>query len=257
MSLPAVEDRFAGVIKIVRFNVQFYAVSVGGLLVAAVVLATRMLPGWLEWVALCGTAVVAFWTLSSLLVSWYVYDYAGVTRWRWLPAQLPVTPRRWANIHAGFDESSLALRNLFPGSQGLVVDISDPAEMTEPSIGRARRIYPPTEPFMTGKLDALPLPPKDRDTLFLLFAAHEVRCPSRRAQLLCETARVLQDRGHVVLVEHLRDWRNFVAFGPGFLHFHSGRTWRRDIRYAGLQIERDTRITPFVRCFVLRKANDG
>jgi SAM-dependent methyltransferase len=256
MSSSAMQDRFAGVIKIVRFNVQFYAASVIGLLIAAVVLASRMLPEWLEWVALSGAAGGAFWTVSSLLVSWYVYDYVGVTRWEWLPARLPVTPRRWANIHAGLDESSLALRNLFPGTEGLVVDISDPAEMTEPSIGRARRIYPPTEPFFTGKLDSLPLPQDDRDTLFLLFAAHEVRRPSRRTQLLRETARVLQDKGHVVLVEHLRDWRNFVAFGPGFLHFHSGKTWRRGIRDAGLRIERDPRITPFVRCFVLRKADD-
>ncbi len=108
---------------------------------------------------------------------------------------------------------------------------------------------------MTGRSDALPLPSEDRDTVFLLFAAHEVRDPARRTQLLLEAARVLQDAGPVILVEHLRDWKNFVAFGPGSLHFHSGRDWRASIRKAGLRVEREITVTPFVRCFVLRKAD--
>jgi hypothetical protein len=256
MSSSPIQNRFAGVIKIVRFNVQFYVSTLAGLLLAVGLLASGMLPRWLEWLVLCGATAGAFWTLNSLLVSWYVYDHAGVTRWEWLPARLPLPPRRWANIHTGFDESSQALWTLFPGTQGVVVDIFDPEEITEPSIQRARRLFPPTQPFHSGKLDSLPLPPQDRDTLFLLFAAHEVRRPSRRVQLLRETARVLQDKGCVVLVEHVRDWKNFVAFGPGVFHFHSETTWCHAIRDAGLGIERTTRITPFVHCFVLRKTSD-
>jgi ubiquinone/menaquinone biosynthesis C-methylase UbiE len=249
------QGRFAGVSKIIRFNVQFYAGSAVGLLLVAVLLMARMLPRWLEVFVLCGAVAIGFWTLSSLLVSWYVYDCSGVTRWAWMPTQLFAVPRRWVNIHAGLDESTLALQRLFPRSEGSVIDIYDPTEMTEPSIARARRMYPATEPFLIGKFDSLPLPDSDRDEVFLLFAAHEVRAPERRTKLLCETARVLRDGGQVVLVEHLRDWANFFAFGPGFLHFHSGRSWRQSIREAGLRIERESNITPFVRCFVLRKAS--
>lgn len=61
-------------------------------------------------------------------------------------------------------------------------------------------------------------------------------------------------RACVVLVEHLRDWKNFIAFGPGFVHFHSRRSWLRTIREAGLLIERESAVTPFVECFVLRRA---
>ncbi len=161
--------RFAGVLKIVRFNFQFYAASLAGILVAVALLATRMLPQPMQLMVLWGTTTAAFWTVSSLLVSWYVYDYAGVTRWDWLSGHLASSAARWANIHAGLDESTSSLRMLFPGTQGVVVDIYDAAEMTEPSIARARRMYPATEPFVTGKFDALPLPDGDRDLVFLLL----------------------------------------------------------------------------------------
>ncbi len=245
---------FAGIIKIVRFNVQFYILSALGIVGAALLLASRRLPQSLQLVVLCGAALAIFWTLSSLLVSWYVYDHVGVTRWQWLRPRLPVPLNRWANIHAGLDESTAALRQMLPQTEGSVVDIYDSQKMTERSIARARRIHPSTEPFNSGKYNALPLSDNDYDAVFLLFAAHEVRAAERRTELLREAARVLQETGHIVLVEHMRDWKNFLAFGPGFLHFHSRRNWLRGIRNAGLFVEQESQITPFVACFVLRKA---
>ena len=253
--MVSTDGPFAGVIKIIRFNIQFYVISLVALVLVIGILATNLLPIWLERLVCLGAVVTGFWTLSSVLVSWYVYDFAGVTRWAWMPAQLHNVPQKWVNVHAGLDESTAALKKLFPASEGSVIDIYDPAEMTEPSIARARRMYPATEPFAIGTFDHLPLPDRERDEVFLLFAAHEVRQPDRRGQLLRESSRVLKSDGRVVLVEHLRDWPNFLAFGPGFLHFHSRRTWRNNVREAGLQIERESTITPFVHCFFLRKAD--
>jgi SAM-dependent methyltransferase len=248
------QSPFAGVIAIVRFNVQFYLFSAVALASVGLLIASKKLPPWLELLVLCGAALVAFWTVSSLLVSWYVYDHAGVTRWQWLPRRIAASPDCWANIHAGLDESTSALRQLLPGTVGSAVDIYDSGEMTEPSIARARRIHPSTEPFQRGKYNVLPLPEKACDAVFLLFAAHEVRVSEHRTYLFREIARVLREEGCVVLVEHLRDWKNFVAFGPGFLHFHSRRSWLRTIREAGLVVEQESPATPFVRCFVLRRA---
>jgi hypothetical protein len=56
----------------------------------------------------------------------------------------------------------------------------------------------------------------------------------------------------VILVEHLRDPANFIAFGPGFLHFHSRRGWQRGWESAGFGLADEFRITPWVRVFVLR-----
>lgn len=253
MTMAASRAGFAGVVKIVRFNVQFYAGSALGLLVASALLASRLLPRGLALLLFGCAAALAYWTLSSLAVSWYVYDRAGVMRWKWLSRELPFPPRRWVNIHAGLDESTVTLRQLFPRTEGLVVDIYDAKEMTEASIARARRMYPSTEPFIAGTFAALPLPANDRDTVFLLFAAHELRNRSHRSQLFREAARVLHDTGQVVLVEHLRDWRNFLAFGPGCLHFHSKKDWLHSIGEAGLRVEREGQVTPFVRFFVLRR----
>lgn len=254
MKHASARGRFAGVIKIVRFNLRFYVLSAAALAGAGLLIASKKLPFWLELAVLCGAVVVAFWTFSSLLVSWYVYDRAGVTRWQWLPGRIAVSPHHWANIHAGLDESTSALRQLFPGTEGSAVDIYDAGEMTEPSIARARRMHPSPEPFRRGKYDELPLPEKGCDAVFLLLAAHELRSAEHRMRLFRETARVLREEGCVVLVEHLRDWKNFIAFGPGFLHFHSRRNWLRTIRDAGFVVKQESHVTPFIDCFVLCRA---
>ena len=114
------QGRFAGVVKIVRFNVQFYVLSSAVLAGVGVLIASEKLAPLVEVMVLSSAAVVAFWTLSSLFVSWYVYDHTGVTRWQWLLSRLPVLPHRWANIHAGLDESTSALRQLLPGTEGSV-----------------------------------------------------------------------------------------------------------------------------------------
>ncbi len=86
-----------------------------------------------------------------------------------------------------------------------------------------------------------------------MFAAHELRRHEARVQLFRELARVLRPGGEVALVEHLRDWANFLAFGPGFLHFFSKRSWRRAADAAGLQVRTDWSMTPFVHVFMLRR----
>jgi len=247
--------KYAGVLSILRYNWHFYAASLCALVGIGALLWLRVLPRAGEAVLIGAAILTAFWTLSSLLVSFYVYDYRGVTGWSWIPRILSFPPKQWLNIHAGLDESTLILTQFFPDTRYMVVDIYDPQEMTEPSIARARRLHPPSEPAVAGKLDALPLPDGDCDTLFLLFAAHEIRQSARRRVFFLESARVLANSGQLLLVEHIRDWKNFVAFGPGFLHFHSRDEWLRLAHDASLTVKRQDRVTPFVRWFLMTKAS--
>ena len=253
--MTVTRGKYAGVLSILRYNWHFYAASLCALVGIGALLWFRLLPRAGEAVLIGAATLTAFWSLSSLLVSYYVYDYRGVTRWNWIPRILSFPPQRWLNIHAGLDESTLILTQFFPNTRYMVVDIYDPQKMTEPSIARARRLHPSPEPAVAGKLDALPLPDRDCDTLFLLFVAHEIRQSARRTVFFLESARVLANSGQLLLVEHIRDWKNFVAFGPGFLHFHSRDEWLRLAHDAGLTVEREDRVTPFVRWFLMTKAS--
>jgi ubiquinone/menaquinone biosynthesis C-methylase UbiE len=253
--MTVARGKYTGVLSILQYNVHYYAASLCAMLVIGTMLWFRLLPR-AGGAGLIGVAALTtFWTLSSLIASYYVYDYIGVTRWNWISPILLFPPRQWLNIHAGLDESTTVLTQLFPDAGYMVLDIYDSREMTEPSISRARQARSSPQPAVVCRLDALPLPDGSRDTLFLLFAAHEIRQPAHRTEFFREAARVLSNSGQLLLVEHVRDWKNLVAFGPGFLHFYSRDEWLRVARDAGLTVRREDPVTPFVRCFLMSKAD--
>jgi len=240
-----------GVRQIVRFNWPFY-VSGMGVVAAAAALARRLPPDMTTRTLVgAGAAVAAFWIVASLTASWLVYDWSPLTRWDWIHDALGFRPRTWINVHAGFDPSTPSLRSLFPSSAGRVFDIFDPAEMTEPSIARAR---PASLTVAAERVDyrRLPASPGSIDAVFLLLAAHELRTDAARSALFRELARILSPGGRLLVAEHLRDAANFAAYGPGFLHFHSRRTWLRAFADASLRVEREFSMTPFVRIFVVK-----
>jgi hypothetical protein len=72
-------------------------------------------------------------------------------------------------------------------------------------------------------------------------------------RLFKEVARTLTSNGEFVLVEHARDAWNFLAFGPGFLHFFSQRAWRQAACDAGLTVRCEFAMTPFVHVSILRR----
>jgi SAM-dependent methyltransferase len=142
---------------------------------------------------------------------------------------------------------------LFPAARHQILDIYLPAEMSEPSIQRARRHAPPLlAPQTTSPFD-LPLKDCEGDAVFVIFAAHELRSRESRLKFFCELSRVLRPGGRVVLVEHLRDWKNFLVYGPGAFHFFSRRDWLLIGTQAGFSNAHEVGMTPFVRCFVLTK----
>jgi SAM-dependent methyltransferase len=195
----------------------------------------------------------AYWTVASLIASYWVYDLSALTRWAWLSKYFPGIPGRLVNLHAGFDDTSHALRQVLPRAQWRTWDLHDATRMTEASITRARRASsgPPAE-----HVDAASLPAQtaELDGAFLIFAAHEFRTAEAREALFAELHRVLKPNGTLVLVEHIRDLLNFLAYGPGFLHFLGRAEWLRLAGVAGFEINHELRVTPFVRVFVLRRS---
>jgi SAM-dependent methyltransferase len=244
-----VRTPYQGLLQIFKYNRPFYIRTFSGAI--AMIMVSVWLPHTLRALLLLATGAAVFWICSSLLISHYVYDRSGFYSLRWLRGCLSRPPARWINLHSGIDETSLVIASLFPGSEGQITDIYDPREMTEPSIARARRLA--AAPLGVTDSRALPAADQQFDAAFLIFAAHELRHHEARVRLFREIARVLRTGGELILVEHSRDWANFLAFGPGFLHFFPERTWQRVANAAGLPIRLHRTLTPFVHVFVLQR----
>ena len=244
-----------GVRQIVRFNWPFYALAAAVLVIAPPLILQLTRPGAARVLLFATTALAGLWVAASLIASWIVYDRSPLTRWDWLPRALGFQPDAWITIHSGLDESTPKVRALL-GASGRVFDMFDPEEMTEGSIRRARlRLQSLREPRSDEPVDfhRLPIPTGTIEAALLLLSAHELRTEQARLALFTELRRVLGPGGRVVVAEHLRDAANFLAFGPGFLHFHSRRTWTRCFMRTRFDIHAEFPITPFVRVFVLRR----
>jgi SAM-dependent methyltransferase len=195
-----------------------------------------------------------YFLFVSLGVSHLIYDRSDLYRWHWLERALGgVKNKRIVFCHAGFDEASEALRERLAG-EWRIIDHFDPATMTEASIRRARKMYPPTPGTEAAPFDKWPVGDGWADVVFGILAVHELRTVGERAKWFAEAKRCLADGGRMVVVEHVRDAANFLAFGPGFLHFHSVKNWERSWEGEGLRLRDGFRITPFVRVFVIEKA---
>ncbi len=240
---------FQGVASIVRFNWPYYlaAALVLGMGALAVCFAP---PLWAKGVALAVVAGAVWFLFGSLGVSHWVYDRSDLYRWQWLERALGgMEPRSVVICHTGFDEVSAVLKRRFPAARWHVLDHFDPATMTEASIRRARKLHPPAQGTLAAAFDAWP--DLEADAIFGLLAIHELRPVDERAAWFAEARRCLAPGGRVIVAEHLRDMANFVAYGPGFLHFHSPASWRASWEKAGLRLADSFRVTPFVRIFVL------
>jgi len=244
--------QFQGMFAIARFNWPFYLAALAALVASAPAFFLLAVP--LKGASAIAFGCAAYFIIVSLGVSHIVYDRSDLYRWSWLRRALQgVSMRQAIFCHSGFDETSAELRESFGDVQWNTLDHYDPERMTEPSIHRARALFPPTPGTLSCRYDAWPLPAECADVVFGLLAIHELRGETERTAWFAEASRSLRHGGRVVLAEHMRDLANFLAFGPGFLHFHSLAGWRRCWEPAGLCCLDRFSVTPFVQIIVLTK----
>ena len=242
---------FQGVSNIVRFNWHFYAVSLGGLFVLAILY--NFLNESFRFVSIvlfCGIILI---NLVTLAVSFYVYDLSNLYGLDWLDDLSIAENSEIVNVNAGFDETSELLQDKFKNSRLVVFDFYDRTKHTEISIERARKAYPPYPNTEQVATDNLPLANDFADCVFAVLSAHEIRNDDERKLFFAETRRVLKPEGQIIVVEHLRDIANFMAYNIGFFHFHSRKTWLETFAAAGLKVRKEIKITPFITTFVLEK----
>jgi SAM-dependent methyltransferase len=244
--MAALRTPYQGVWNILRFNWHFYVLALVAVL-TLYMFATSLDHPLLHMGLVLLAGLVVFTTLVSLAVSHYIYDRSGLYELHWADGTKGVM----VNIHAGFDETSALLRARFNPRQLIALDFYDPKKHTEVSIRRARKAYAPFPGTRAVRTDALPLADASADRVFVILAAHEVRDEAERIACFQELRRVIGARGRVVVLEHLRDVPNFLAYTIGFFHFHSRATWMRTFERSGLQVSSETKVTPFLSCFNL------
>jgi hypothetical protein len=243
--------KWQGAATIARLNWPYYAAAVAVL--AGALWAASRAPGSLTWLVCAAAVAGAFWFLAgSLVVSHLVYDRSELYRFGWLGRIFltGVGRRRLILCHAGFDDFSPVLKELLP-AEWTILDHYDPVTMTEVSIRRARRYFPPSSDTVPAVFDRWPVASASADMVFGFLAIHELRSEEERSRWFAEAKRSLRGGGVVVLAEHLRDAANFLAFGPGFWHFHTRAGWQRSWERAGLRVIDEFPVTPWVRIFAL------
>lgn len=243
--------KFQGVLNILSFNRHFYIFGIG---VLALITISHQIFHWsdsLFWIIIIS---FLYGLIMPLIVSAYVYDFSGYYNFNWLKKceidDLKV--KQIVNINAGFDETSFIIKNNFPNADLKVFDFYDSERHTEAAIIRARKVslvYPNTQQM---KSDSIAMNDSSVDLVFLLSAVHEIRSNDEKIQFLKECHRICKPDGKVIMVEHLRDFANFLAFSVGFTHFFSKKTWRNAFESAGFKTFEDIKFTPFMSIFICK-----
>lgn len=244
-----VRKPFQGILNIIRFNWHFFVIAI--VLVMLAILLSNYTNSTLKLILQIISFLMLIPIIVSLLVSYYVYDLSGFYKFKWITntdENISIL-----NINAGFDETSALLKNKFINSNLIALDFYDPNKHTEVSIKRARKQYPPypnTQEIETSKID---LKSNSIDKIFLILSAHEIRNQAERIAFFTELNRILKPNGQIIVIEHLRDISNFIAYNIGSFHFHSKSTWLNTFNKSKLTVVSELKNTPFISTFTLEK----
>jgi SAM-dependent methyltransferase len=248
--METMRTKLQGVTNIVRFNWPFYLFAFL-LLDLMIGYSFVLLPLPYQFETKLALIFVFLPIFISLIVSFYVYDSSNLYELGWLPKNDP--GKVLVNINAGFDETSSTLYGRYKDSQLKIFDFYDPEKHTEASIERARNSYPPYEGTLRITTNSIPMENESADTIYLIFAAHEIRNDDERLIFFKELHRVLKPNGRIVVAEHLRDAPNFLAYTIGFFHFLPLSTWVNTFSNSGFKIAEHKKHTSFVNIFNLQK----
>jgi hypothetical protein len=219
--------------KVIRFNWPKYLGPLG-IAAAALVAGEAGAQSWIRYLLWAVFVPGGVWTVTSIAATWWIYDHRKI--YERLTAGLPGIGE-WAAVHAGFDDSVPALRAAIgrPPTTEAEIAVSPGA-----SLRRARGLSD------RASADSLSLTANSLDSIFVTFAAHEVRDPAGQRALFAALERALRPGGLLIVTEHPLDAANFAVYGPGALHFQPLATWYARAEEAGLAATNHRSITPFV-----------
>jgi ubiquinone/menaquinone biosynthesis C-methylase UbiE len=246
--------QYSGTVSTLLYNWPIFA----GLLFFGLVMlaAVAFLPAPWNWLCgLCGVGALVL-PVTILTASYLVYDWGDQHEYDRL-AELG----RVAEANVVIDVTCGKLRGtrgLLPHHRGghyFLIDIYDRTKMVDAALRRARAMEPPLQTERRiyqrpGQAAHLPLPHNWADVIYCSFSLHEVADEADRQALFAEFARVLKPTGRLLMAEHGRDWRNFLAFGPGAFSFFTANTWTQHMAQAKLTVQHHERWRGLVHLWV-------
>jgi SAM-dependent methyltransferase len=244
-------DRFRMTKLVVIFNWHFFLIAAFACLLGGI--AMQFVPiEWLRVLIGIGIGTGIYFMIVSVIASYFVYDHSDMYQLKWWPNRaVPSQSKDWVLVHAGFDPASRLIADRVPEKNLTILDFYDPKTTTEKSIQNARKLFPPLDGEQQIQVDRWPLSDGSQDMIFLISAAHEIRIHSERKAFFLEANRVLRPGGRVVVIEQLRDFPNFMAFGGAVFHFLSPRTWRNTFQDGNFKVIDEFRLSPWMKAFVL------
>src|SRR5438132_4057419 len=108
----ATRGPFDGVLQIVRYNWSLYVAAILGAVIVVGFVVVVHPPTVLADLLMLGAIAALFWLTLSLAVSHYVYARSDLYQWQWIREWVVRNSSHVVNIHAGLDETSLALQEI-------------------------------------------------------------------------------------------------------------------------------------------------
>lgn len=233
-----------GVLNIIRFNWHLYVMAI--VFLVGLLIIKNYFPNNIRLlfdISIIGIGITIF---TSLLTSFYIYDVSDLYQFKWIKMN---GANKILNIHAGFDETSDLLAKKIPNAEIVICDFYNSKIHTEISIKRARKKFPPKSNTISVPTDKLPFDNTIFDHTFVIFSAHEIRNDKERVVFFSELKRVT--KGQIVVMEHLRDFNNFIAYTVGFFHFYPQKKWINTFHDANLRVKDTFKVTPFITTYIL------
>ena len=110
-----------GLGNIIRFNWHFYLIAL--LCIGLLLWGNFLVDDHLKFYFLILLSVVCLSTGISLLASFYIYDFSDFYSLKWLKKSYE--NKSIVNINAGFDETTVYLKQVFPQSTIQILDFYD------------------------------------------------------------------------------------------------------------------------------------
>ena len=246
--------RYSGTMSTLLYNWPLFAGLLGFGLVMLTV--SYFVPSPWTWLTLVGGAGTLGLMASILTATFIVYDWGQRHEYDRL-AELGYLNQAnvVVDITCGKLRGTRGLLPLFKGGHYFLIDLYDPAKMTDTALRRARTMEPPLETprriyQRPGQVNHLPIPHQWADVIYCDFCLHEILNPADRDALFAELARVLKPDGRLLIAEHSRDLFNLLAFGPGALSFFPANTWQQHLTRANFTIHHHERWRGLVHLWV-------